>query len=77
MAIAAVCKTVTLETPKVRLLLSLRVGSLPTQHVGDWRMPYIKKIAISVALRQLLKCRHTAYGNAHCDVAQMERATAF
>ena len=40
------------------------VGSLPTQRVGNWRMPYNKKTAISVVLCQRLKCRHTAYGNA-------------
>ena len=50
------------------------VGSLPTQRVGNWRMPYNKKIAISVVLCQHLKCRHTAYGNAYWDVAQLARA---
>ena len=76
MAIAAVCKTVTLETPKVRLLLSPRCRIATGEQVTGG-CPAKIKIAISVALCQRLKCRHTAYGNAHWDVAQMERAVSF
>ena len=36
--------------------------------------PLELKNAVSVAWCPSLKCRQTAYGNAHCDVAQMARA---